>query len=166
MVEAQSNPGARQTPPSIRSKSNFLYKALRTSFPVGKQAVTEGRTGERASEMWSYGVCASAREIDRRDPRACISDNSRRADDNSIRLAAIRDNVGAKSVTADLFTGETTSPTSQELIARAAPLRRVQPGAAWSGLEQPGAAAWRLSPRRASQGHRVIGSNPTETDFS
>ena len=35
--------------------------------------LAQWRTGERASEMESYGVCVSASETDRRDPRPCIS---------------------------------------------------------------------------------------------
>ena len=47
--------------------------APRAAPPLVADAVFQWRTGERASEMESYGVCVSARETDRRDRRPCIS---------------------------------------------------------------------------------------------
>ena len=55
------------------SEKRSTVVVIRSGRPgLAGPCAAQGRTGERASEMGSYGVCVSAREPDRRDPRPCI----------------------------------------------------------------------------------------------
>ena len=59
--------------PLSAHKTNGWATMSAAVWLAGKDTARQGRTGERASEREAYGVCVSARETDRRDPRPCIS---------------------------------------------------------------------------------------------